>query len=240
MTSSNDRSYSDDNPAQGSEIKSDAADGSVRFIPPPFYRPAEAMEILESEGGVICGPALKELIADKIRDGKIRAYAGRAWDSRKRLASAWEAGPPNDSEERVQIDRGDFLLSESWKSDVHSWDWQKGNFHCGSEISGRRRMYKNVILAKDDVDKLRLELSGPKGRGGRVPESDYRDEVWLSILDLYICEGKTGFNNRAQALREITRRLGWDPNGRGSEKLGERSLKNILTKVRKKLELVSA
>ena len=153
---------------------------------PKLIKPVAAVDRLEA----YYGGSTKELLADKLRDGLIRAYALRSWVAKGRsLEQAWASRPRMGVVRKQQIPREAFLRNPNWYEDIRGWDWVTGDFFC-TEKSPRpvttRMMFKNVRFAREDVEALitKAEQAVRKGKGGRHPDREAWENVWMEILAL--------------------------------------------------------
>jgi len=157
---------------------------------PKLVKPYDALNLLEHlYGGSIDA---KKLIADKIRDGEIKAFAKRSWVSREpSLRLARNAKPPQTAAEFTQIDRKKLIGADSWVDEASRWKWRRGIFHSvanGDPV--KRRIFKGVRLAEEDI--LRLVAKAREARqkdasnAGAPSKAEASDNVWLAILECAI------------------------------------------------------
>lgn len=158
---------------------------------PMFITPFTAVKKLEH----YCGGSFnaKLLIADKIRDGEIRAYAKRAWISKEPSLRLSRVLPTEGFERKILIPRSCLIGAESWTENVANWKWRAGDFYSvlhGPSI--RRQHFKSVRLAKDDVEQIVTQAEAAKHKKlsarGRPTKLDAWNEVWRSVLRIVIEE----------------------------------------------------
>ena len=93
---------------------------------PELVKAYDALRRLENYVGTTA--AVKAMLADKMRDGAIRAYAAQSWGSGEpSLKKAWKAGPPIDALRKQLINRRHLVASPSWQNDMQRWKWRAGN-----------------------------------------------------------------------------------------------------------------
>ena len=154
---------------------------------PELILPSEAVRRLEKFCG---GPiAAKEWIADKIREGEIRAYALKSWvsdDKTLKIARRLRRELPQ-TKQPIEVKK--IMGAESWGENVRSWDWKKAVFH--SVIRSRpmrRRIFYRVRLAADDVEAIIHEhphaVQRKVSNRGRPPKLQAWEKVWRAMLVL--------------------------------------------------------
>lgn len=166
--------------------------GTVSESLPKLMRPYTAVKKLEH----YCGGsfAAKQLIADKIRDGEIGAFALRTWVSDQPSLKKARGECPGVTETKTMIKPSTLVGAESWTENVASWKWRIGDFHSVIRSKPmRRRIFRKVRLVADDVEQLlsarealfQTELSNR----GRRPKMEAWHEVWMEVLRLAV-EGR--------------------------------------------------
>lgn len=161
--------------------------GTASESPPKLMRPYTAVKKLEH----YCGGsfAAKQLIADKIRDGEIGAFALRTWVSDQPSLKKARGERPEVIETKTMIKSSTLVGAESWTENVASWKWRIGDFHSVIRSKPmRRRIFRKVRLVADDVERLlsarealfQTELSNR----GRKPKIDAWNTVWMEVLRL--------------------------------------------------------
>lgn len=155
-----------------------------------LVKPYDALNLLEHlYGGSIDA---KKLIADKIRDGEIKAFAKRSWVSREpNLRLARNAKPPQSAAKFSQIDRKKLIGADSWVNEASRWKWHRGIFHSVANADPvKRRIFKGVRLAEEDI--LRLVARARDARqkdasnAGAPSKAKASDNLWLTILGIAI------------------------------------------------------
>ena len=160
------------------------SDGEVGddSLPPKLMKPWAAIELLElCVGGSVTA---KEVIADKMRDGVLKAYAKTTSVSReKKLKLAWANVPAFDGTMKI-IPKTKFIGSAHWAEDAHNWKWRTGNFHI-QKRDGGFLLLKGVRLAENDVVQLVKrydERIKNLHKGGRKLNEDAWYNMWLTLL----------------------------------------------------------
>lgn len=155
---------------------------------PKLIKPFEALKILEHLYG---GPIdAKKLIADKIRDGEIGAFAKRTWVSREpNLRLARNAEPPKDAVKFGPISRTKLIGAESWADEALRWKWRRGIFHTvASTDPVKRRIFKGVRLVEEDILRLVARAKAARQKdasnAGAPRKSEAWDELWLTTIDV--------------------------------------------------------
>lgn len=171
--------------------------------PPKLIKAYEALKLLEHfMGGA---PTTKAIIADKIKDGEIRAYASRHWTTaRKNRQKVWADGAPLDAERNVQIRRQVLLGASGLPADLAVWKWRRGDFQVTYKRTNNqilRHMYLKVKFAKDDVEALLNEAKEAlraRSKGGRhIAEDEWR-KVWFAMMDVIAASPITAFASKKQ------------------------------------------
>ena len=154
---------------------------------PAFMKPYTAVRKLEH----YCGGSYnaKLLIADKIRDGAVRAYARRAWVSDEVSLKSSRREPPDGVECRVSIPRNRLIGAESWTENISQWKWRAGDFFAVIRSKPvRRRHFRDVRLARDDIEKILIDVQDAQKRKlsnrGRPTKNDAWNAVWVEVLRL--------------------------------------------------------
>ena len=153
---------------------------------PPTITPWQAIEQLETcIGGSV---ATKEAIADKIRDGAIRAFARAIWTHDGADPKVgWESAPKiSKNSPSVAIDRRKLIGSKQWFDDARNWKWRKGDFFI-SKKNGKLLMLKGVTLSKEDVGALQQRHDDRLrniNKGGRNVKADNWTKIWLTVLQM--------------------------------------------------------
>lgn len=130
-----------------------------------WITPDDAVALLEEVQGV----AGREVIVDKLFEGKIKCKVSLVWDTpEKHYRKGWE-DKRNYRSGGLQNQR---LISKHWRSaeDLHAdakkWRWPEGNLFLHRWVDGKMRLYfyENVQFSRKDIVALRGKL---KDRGGR-------------------------------------------------------------------------
>jgi len=156
---------------------------------PKLIRIATAVKKLENLYG---GSAnAKKVIADKIEDGEIRAYAYRYWTSTSwKLSKAWGEGPPEDAAKQAKIKRSTWAASSLITKDMDVWVWEKGKLvisHVKRKRKILRHMYLDVRVSSSDIKKL-VKAAEPKLKiphaGGRKFNELEWSKVWMAAISI--------------------------------------------------------
>lgn len=195
-----------------------APEGRVQTPFPTFMKPYTAVKRLEH----YCGGSYnaKLLIADRIRDGEIRAYARRAWVSDEVSLKSSRREPPEGVEHKVLIPRNRLLGAERWTENTSQWKWRAGDFFSVVRSKPiRRQHFKDVRLAKDDVEKILIGLEEAHKRKlsnrGRPTKNDAWNAVWIEVLRL---ANGGGLTKAAVGDMQSFRRLVMDAASKPSKK----------------------
>ena len=147
--------------------------------------PVEALEVLESRHGA----DTKILIADKLRDGRIRAHADLVWHSfAPSLDQAWrerEEGLEDPEAEAVRnslVDVSVWERSRYWSSDVELWRWGANRFVVTRRKNpADRTIIEGLRVFKKDV----LDLAKPPSkRSGKKPNYPGYANLFCALLEL--------------------------------------------------------
>ena len=149
---------------------------------PKLMKPWVAVKLLElCVGGSVTA---KDVIADKMRDGELKAYAKTISVSRKKkLKKAWADVPAFDGTMK-KIPRNKLIGSAHWAEDVPNWKWRRGRFHIRRKDGGFL-LLQGVRFVKNDVLQLiqrydeRIKNLNKGGRG--LNESAWYN-MWLTVL----------------------------------------------------------
>lgn len=130
---------------------------------------------------------VSQILAQYLRDGRIRARAKSIWISDENLMSkAWKSNPDSDMKSK-DVKRAYWQSNKNWLNDRESWIWTKSRFHLTTKIRPiKRRMMTGVTLNVEDLKKVLPEEFGePKRkRGGPQPSIVIRTFVWKFLLEL--------------------------------------------------------
>lgn len=154
---------------------------------PPLIKSKQALRLVEVGCGTL--PMAMDILAQKIRSGDVRAYAGRLWETRRRnISDAWDHQPPKVAK-RVRVQTSLFDTSPGWHDEVRSWDWNKGRFWITHQSSlPRRTMLKSVRFAQDDVSSLVRQMiedaAEKKHAGGRPSDRERWDAYWMAVVEM--------------------------------------------------------
>jgi hypothetical protein len=207
---------------------------------PPLIKPRAALRLVEMACGAI--PLAMDILAQKIRLGDVRAYAGRLWESRRRnVSDAWDNEPPNVAK-RIRVPTSLFDTSLGWHEEVRSWNWKKGRFWITHQSSPpRRTMLKSVRFVEDDVKDLVRQMiedaAEKKHAGGRPSDREKWDAYWMAVVEMALDGALVDpqFERQGQALNgQIFERSTHYATKRHKE---ERTLATTRAKVWKKLVL---
>lgn len=144
-----------------------------------WYSPMEALALLEARHGA----ASKALIADKLKDGLIRAHADEIWDSDDpTLNAAWRNRKHAETEHDVVLERRVWRASRHWQFDIDQWRWPENRF----VVTRRKRPADRTVIVglkffKKDIDQL---IAPTKKQGGRPVNHAGWANFILEIIDL--------------------------------------------------------
>ena len=163
--------------SKNSEFK---ADGDTAL--PVLMRPWVAVELLElCVGGSVIA---KEVIADKMRDGVLKAYAKTISVSRaKHIKLAWSDAPAFDGTMKI-IPKTKLIGSAHWAEDARNWKWRSGRFHLRRKVGGFL-LLRGVSLVENDVMQLIRrydERIRNLNKGGRGIKENAWYNMWLTVL----------------------------------------------------------
>ena len=152
-----------------------------------WYSPTEALDLFEQYYSRV---QAKSEIADRVRDGLIRAHADLVWDSRdkhieqaldnreKRLSNAKASNPGRD----LMLETAMWADSQYWSQDVEQWRWGEALFFVTLSMSPvDRTILEGVKLSKKDVDAF-IASRAPK-LGGK-PKYVGWAHISLALLQL--------------------------------------------------------
>lgn len=144
-----------------------------------WYSPMEALAVLEARHGA----SAKDLIADKLKDGFIRAQAHQVWESGDRtLDSAWHNREHADVDTDVVIEREVWRSSRHWSFDREHWRWPENRFVVTQRKKpASRTIMVGLRLLKKDIDQLSTPSKSQAGR--KVNHSGWAN-FFLEIIDL--------------------------------------------------------
>ncbi len=182
---------------------------------PELMTPYEAVELLAPSYGTI---ETKRIIADRMRDGEIRAYARQSWVSTdQKLKDARNGKAPAKAKRNVLIGCAKLVGAERWVDEATLWKWRKGDFH--SVIRSRpvkRRIFRGVRLVKADIERIwRIAAEHEKlknNAGGRPRNESAWDRVFIALLELIRSHEVDIHNPSAytELAGQIIRKLGGD------------------------------
>lgn len=183
---------------------------------PELISPYEAVEMLEQFYGTT---ETKRMLADKMRDGAIRAYARRSWVSTEALLKDARNGKaPRRAKRDVVISPAKLVGAERWIDESTLFKWRKGVFH--SVIRSRpmkRRIFRGVGLAREDVAAVWRKAADheklKKNTGGRRRNETAWDRVFVAVLEL-IRDQQFDISNpcsSTQLTKLIILKLGGEP-----------------------------
>ena len=164
-----------------------------------------------------CGGSFnaKLLIADKIRDGEIRAYAKRAWISNEQTLKSSRIPPSEGMERKILVPRSRLIGAESWTQNVANWKWRSGDFYCVLRSRPiRRQHFQKVRLAKVDVEKILIEaeevVQKKLSSRGRPTKLDGWNKVWMEVLRLALEDDftKAGFGDMQRFRKKVLAAIG--------------------------------
>jgi hypothetical protein len=153
--------------------------------------------------------AAKDLLADQIYRGNVRAFALKQWRARGASAQAiWKEGPPPDAVKKAPIRRVLLRPSVQLHNDRKGWNWAKGQFF----VTVRRRpltlqMMRGVFFFRKDFFNLAKVYGGHPG--GRPTETESWNKFWLEIVRLANDGGLTSFGTQKALRKHVIDALGW-------------------------------
>lgn len=158
---------------------------------PKLMQPYTAVKKLEH----YCGGsfAAKQLIADKIRDGEIGAFALRSWISDQPSLKKARGERPDVADVKTKIKPSILVGAESWTENVASWKWRVGDFHSVIRSKPmRRRVFRKVRLVAEDVLRLvaarEALFKSEQSKRGRRPKIEAWNTVWMEVLRIAVEE----------------------------------------------------
>lgn len=152
-----------------------------------WYSPSETLQLFERYYNRV---EAKSEIADRLRDGLIRAHADLIWDCRERdmkhSLSNREKSLQNKNKsnpsENLEITAPLWRDSNYWSHDIEQWMWEEGIFCVTLSMTPPdRTILEGVKLSKEDVD--RFVISRAPKPGGK-PKYDGWAQISLLLLQL--------------------------------------------------------
>ena len=166
---------------------------------PPLIKARDALKRVEAV--VRSSPEAKRILAHKIRDREVSAYAFRIWKSRcSSLKDAW-ANEPSDAAKKMKVSSSLFVSNLYWADELHAWSWPAGKFWITHDRApARRTMLRGVRFVEGDVDRLVESLKAHPG--GRPSDRQKWDAYWMAVVEMAV-DGSlvdTRFDRNAQGL----------------------------------------
>ncbi len=147
----------------------------------------EAVRILTGQGQ---NPVdVKEMLADYLRDGLLKARAEAVWTtSELNLGKAWKTDEiAEDVRRDSPVPLQEWRTDKRAKADRDRWRWPYDKFfYTITSKPLKRRMFKGVRFSISDLAKLQPKAFlgvAPRTRGRKVDVAR-RDRGWLTVLEL--------------------------------------------------------
>ncbi len=142
----------------------------------------DAKDVLTLVEGQLGGATFaKATLADKLRDGALRAVAATTWlSTEKSLAKALRVAHANDVVHNVLLNPFAFRKSRNFTADVAEWRWPYNKFfvtHRKKQLT--RRAFVGVRLSRADLSRS-FDLSKPK----KLRKKDEWESFWFAIIEL--------------------------------------------------------
>lgn len=153
--------------------------------PNRLYTPLEAVTVLEP----IYSGSTKELIADKLKDGFISAFASNVWRCDRspmpklsQIVLALEEGD-QDIEKDVWLDKKVWRRSRYWLEDFSNWRWDEARVLLTrrKKAPADRTIITGLRLLADDVDAI---AASQRNKGGKPTEYEGWGHAFCAILEL--------------------------------------------------------
>jgi hypothetical protein len=151
---------------------------------------SEALELLKDHfsGSV----ATKQMLADRLRDGHLRARADRIWNTYETvLAKAWRSDPDDDAKSLVDVEIPTLIWRKSkrWRLDQENWRWPVNKFHVTCKVNPvERKMISGIRFYASDVQEFLKEVGAvadqKKRGGGRRPEEEAWTALTIALIQL--------------------------------------------------------
>lgn len=168
----------------------------ARRIIQEWYSPMEALKVVERHHGALA----KGLIADKLRDGLLRARAEQVWESdHPTLNAAWRDrnNADIDVETDVEIGRAFWRASRHWAFDLESWRWPDNRF----VVTRRKKPADRTIIVglklwSEDVHNI---AKPPREPGGRKANF----EGWANLFDQILMIERTHNLSKSKFPKQV-------------------------------------
>lgn len=142
-------------------------------------------------GGTV---ATKKELADRLKDGGLRARAAQRWVIETgSVARAWRTGPDADADAEfdVEIETSVWRSSQRWSADQVRWRWPKNSFSITRRVEPRKSiMLEGVSFSTEDIETIKRSLSPSQGtqrepsRAGRKPNWRRWALLTKAVMDL--------------------------------------------------------
>jgi hypothetical protein len=180
----------------------------------------------KSNGGA---KALKETIAEHLRDGDLRAR-GRLYRQvpGEQISNAWKKIKGQPLPDIEEISRSKFRASKPWHKDVSQWRWPLNKFSITYTTRGRKKyrsLISDVELNMADLRKL-LNPPAPLKTGGQ----EINLETWTDFMCASIqaaLDGKldpTVTKDQTELLEIISERM-------QGEEFGDKTMKKAVAEI---------
>ena len=131
--------------------------------------------------------ATKAMIADRMRDGRLKCRAKETWISDAiNTATAWRTGPVGEVIFDAEIKPSVWKASKRWPADQSRWKWVSSRFSVTRRIRpSQRQMVVGVSFKLSEIEALK---SGPvlpksrKGIGGAIAKFEQRNAAWIAAM----------------------------------------------------------
>lgn len=146
---------------------------------------------------LVGGPVnARQIIALGLREGTLKARAGKSWISTDpSLASAWKNEPekaeyvkPSNFTKEHNVKHSEWNKSVDFLNDILTWDFRTGRMHVTtSKNPVKRLMFRHVRLLDTDVSKIfRFSTEGTKSNFYRANKVDEWRRFWHEMIILAV------------------------------------------------------
>jgi hypothetical protein len=174
--------------------------------------------------------AVKEMLADYLRDGLVRAKAGVMWISAEaNLTKAWQLEPNAEfAEHDISIPVRYWRSDKRPGEDRRRWRWPYNEFFHTIRLKPlQRRMFKGVQFSTSDLAKFQPALfSSPRRKRGAPVDVTKRDAIWMEIVRLAVAGelNTTAYPHGSDLIKDLFEKM---DDGRGNPRAGETQIKQV-------------
>lgn len=131
--------------------------------------------------------ATKAMIADRMRDGRLKCRAKEIWISDAiNTATAWRTGHVGVVILDAEIKPSVWKASKRWAADQSRWKWASSRFSVTRRIKpGQRQMIVGVRFMLSEIEALKSDPVPPKSRkgiGGATAKFEQRNAAWIAAM----------------------------------------------------------